>query len=158
VLDLWADRVARLTAAREAALRRLTHSAAGDMEAQARLLAELEELQESYCWGSCVFVNAVHGTLMSPIQFARYLVASQPWCPSLASLHAALLAIRAERGASGCGGSGGGGGSAASAPTSAGGGPPGVGSGGASGGPSGGGRRGRCGRRGAGGASHESTA
>jgi hypothetical protein len=45
MLELWASRVARLTAAREAALRRLTQSAAGDMEAQTDLMAELEELQ-----------------------------------------------------------------------------------------------------------------
>jgi hypothetical protein len=62
-----------------------------------------------------VFVNAVNCTLISPVQFARYLVASQPWCPSLASLHSALLAIGAERGAPGGRGSGGCGASGVSA-------------------------------------------
>lgn len=87
----------QLTQQRERLLRQCTEVPAGQVEVQEQLLERLASMQHMYQLCATIFVLSCNCSLMTTEQFASYMIASHPWCPSLTALHNSLKAIRGER-------------------------------------------------------------
>jgi hypothetical protein len=86
-------RIAALLEERDALLA-AARGAPGDADLQEEAVAALQRVQSQYQVTSATFLLAFSSLISAP-QLCSWLVASYPWAPSLASLHATVLA-RAE--------------------------------------------------------------
>jgi hypothetical protein len=104
---VFADRAAHQRAARDALLRDCScdsapaaAAAAGDLSgaggaAEARLRA-LAAVERAAAVDQAVCCLAVYAGVMTPAQFAAYMAAALPWCPSLTAFGDALRQLRAR--------------------------------------------------------------
>lgn len=107
LLGAWRQRSALHTSRRAALLRAAAEGAAG-AAAEAHLSAGPQELlvadiaasQTAEVVDSLIFCFAIYDAVLSPEQFAAFVVASYPFVCPLAALDEAIAAARAGRGAS----------------------------------------------------------
>jgi hypothetical protein len=90
LLKLSQPRIAALLSSREALLAEARATVA-DAVQQEELLPLLQRVQSQYQITSAIFLLAFCSIISAP-QLCAWLVASYPWAPSLASLHATVLA------------------------------------------------------------------
>jgi hypothetical protein len=98
LLQLYADRRARLEARRDALLARAAATPAGDAGGQAETIAELAAAQRRIKLDTAAFAVAT-ARCTGAESFAAFMCAAFPWVPPLASTHAALGRMRAARAA-----------------------------------------------------------
>jgi len=89
LLLMWRSRMAQLTAARQA-LTAAAAQRAADAAAQEELVQRLRAVQSSYILNTTVFLLTAYSSILRAHQFARLMVSSFPWAPSMQSIFLAF--------------------------------------------------------------------